>query len=74
MLCPKCKVEMRISRTAYRLTSDTPPKLFVDQEMRCRSRQCSNYDKVVDTISTEIPLMVESAEEETTEEAEETTE
>ena len=63
---------MRISRTAYRLSSDN--KLFVDQEMRCRSRQCSNYDKVVDTISTEIPLMVESAEEETTEETEETTE
>lgn len=42
---------MRISRSTYKVSLDNgEAKLFMEQELRCRSKQCPNYDKVVQTV------------------------
>ena len=60
MLCPLCKLEMRITNTRNVVEHDDTPdevtKLFVIQDLSCVNKSCENYDKVVDTIKTELPL------------------
>jgi hypothetical protein len=60
MKCPKCQVEMRITRSRSIVenddTPDTPTKLFVVQELTCLNKGCENYEKVVETSKNEIPL------------------
>ena len=51
MQCPKCGVEMRISNFRY-VGSDR-----LEQDFTCRSKQCSNYGVVVDTIVNDIDIM-----------------
>lgn len=57
MLCPLCQTEMRISRSVYRLKKIDPPEMVIAHDLVCRSKQCPNYDKVVETI--ENPVEVE---------------
>ena len=51
MKCPLCKIEMRISRTRNIIENDNTPdaetKLYIEQELKCLNKNCSNYDKVV---------------------------
>jgi hypothetical protein len=56
MLCPQCKVEMRLSPPRYRVSNN---KLFIVQDYICRSKQCPNYDKVVETRETELEAEIE---------------
>ena len=60
MKCPLCDVEMRIVRTRNILENDNTPdaetKLFVEQEMKCMNKNCSNFDKVIATAKNEIKI------------------
>ncbi len=60
MLCPICKVEMRLFNPRHEIKyDDTPDKeteLYYKQDLKCRNKNCSNYDKVIETISTPIKL------------------
>ena len=60
MKCPLCKVEMIISHSRNVVENDDTPdektKLFIEQDMSCRNEQCANYEKVVETVKTELPL------------------
>ena len=60
MKCPLCQVEMRITRSRNVVenddTPDTPTKLFVEQEISCLNKNCNNYNTVVETVKSEIPI------------------
>ena len=60
MKCPLCQVEMRICRSRNVLENDNTPdaetKLFIEQELKCLNKNCKNYDKVVETSRTELPI------------------
>ena len=60
MKCPLCQLEMRITASRNVVendnTPDTPTKLFVEMDMTCFNKACENYDTVVDTVRTELPL------------------
>lgn len=60
MKCPLCQVEMRITRSLNRVENDDTPdaetKLFTLQELTCMNKACANYEKVVETVKTELPL------------------
>lgn len=60
MQCPLCRLEMRITSTRNVVehddTPNEPTKLFIEQDLSCVNRNCENYDKVVDTVRSEIPL------------------
>lgn len=51
MQCPKCGVEMRVSGFKY-IGNDK-----IEQDMTCRSKQCSNYGVIVDTVINDIDIM-----------------
>ena len=60
MKCPLCQLEMRITRSRNVVenddTPDTPTRLFYEQEMSCLNKNCSNYNKVVETVKNEQPI------------------
>ena len=60
MKCPLCQVEMRITRSRNILENDNDPekptKLFLEQELSCLNRECSNYNQVVESIKSELPI------------------
>lgn len=60
MKCPLCQLEMRITRSRNVVehddTPDEPTKLYVEQEMSCVNKNCSNYNTVVETVKNEIPI------------------
>lgn len=60
MKCPLCNVEMRITRSRNVVenddTPDAPTKLFVEQELSCLNKNCQNFQKVVQTSKSEIPI------------------
>jgi predicted metal-dependent HD superfamily phosphohydrolase len=60
MKCPLCSVEMRITKTRNILENDNTPdaetKLYVEQDLSCLNKNCSNYEKVVKTVRSEIPI------------------
>ena len=60
MQCPLCRLEMRITGTRNVVehddTPDVPTKLFIEQDLSCVNRNCENYDKVVETVKSEIPI------------------
>lgn len=64
MKCPLCKIEMRIGASRHVTKNDNTPdketQLFLQQDLLCRSRQCPNYGKVVQTVENEIPLLKQS--------------
>ena len=47
MLCPLCKLEMRITNTRNVVEHDDTPdevtKLFVIQDLSCVNKSCENY-------------------------------
>lgn len=51
MVCPRCKIEARISNSKYVTENDTSPdketKLYIVQEFTCRNPQCTDFGKVV---------------------------
>lgn len=60
MKCPKCNLEMRIVKTRNILENDNTPdaetKLFVEQDLSCLNKNCSNFEKIVKTVKNEIPI------------------
>ena len=60
MKCPLCNVEMRITKTRNILENDNTPdaetKLFVEQDLTCLNKNCSNFERVVQTVRNEIPI------------------
>jgi hypothetical protein len=60
MKCPLCKVEMRITKSRNVLvdddTPDLPTKLYIEQDLSCLNKNCSNYKQVVETIRNEEPI------------------
>ena len=61
MKCPQCLVEMAISNSRYKLeTENGAPKLFIEQDLSCRSRQCVNYGKVVKMLKHPLAISNES--------------
>ena len=51
MQCPKCGVEMRVSGFKY-IGNDK-----IEQDMTCRSKQCSNYGVIVNTVVNDLDIM-----------------
>ena len=62
MQCPLCKIEAAISASKYVVSTDIPPKLFIEHEMECRNPQCSNYNKIFSTVRNELPVSKDSKE------------
>lgn len=60
MKCPLCQVEMRITRSRNVVENDDTPdkqtKLFVEQDLSCMNKSCKNYQTVVSTVKSEIPI------------------
>lgn len=60
MICPMCQLEMRITSTRNVVENDDTPeaetKLYVEQDLSCMNRQCENFEKVVETVRSELPL------------------
>jgi len=57
MKCPICQVEMRITGTRNVIKiEDNVPHLFIEQDLSCMNKTCSNYDKIVETTSDEQPV------------------
>jgi len=60
MKCPLCQVEMRISRSRNVVENDDTPdqdtKLYIEQELMCLNKSCSNYEQVVETVKNELPI------------------
>ena len=57
MKCPLCQVEMRITKSRNIIdTSGEEPKLFFEQDLTCLNEKCENYETVVYTEKTELPV------------------
>jgi len=60
MKCPLCQVEMRITRSRNVVEHDDTPneetKLYVEQELSCLNKNCSNYKNVMQTVRNELPI------------------
>lgn len=60
MLCPLCKLEMRITRSRYVVendnTPDAPTKLYQEMDLSCVNEKCPNNGMVVETIKDELAL------------------
>ena len=60
MKCPKCQVELRITRSRNVLenddTPDTPTKLFMEQDLTCLNKSCEDFETVVKTVRNELPI------------------
>ena len=60
MKCPLCQVEMRITRSRNVVEHDDTPneetKLYIEQELSCLNKNCSNYNTVVQTVKNELPI------------------
>lgn len=60
MKCPLCNIEMRITSSKNIVenddTPDTETKLFVMQDLTCMNKNCSNFEKVVETVKNELPI------------------
>ena len=54
MQCPLCKVEMAITKATHIAEGDnsaeTPTKIFMQHELSCRNKKCTNYNKVVQVV------------------------
>lgn len=60
MKCPVCDTELRITKVRHVLENDDSPeketKLYVEQELSCVNKGCTNFSKVVETVKNQIPL------------------
>lgn len=61
MKCPLCKNEMRIESNDLVQRSDGT--LAYRMQLKCRSKNCSNYNQVTKTIYDSIEPIIESEEE-----------
>nr|DAG28828.1 MAG TPA: Ogr/Delta-like zinc finger protein [Bacteriophage sp.] len=59
MKCPLCKIEAAIAESRYVVSEEKPPRLFIEQDMKCRNPQCSNYKKIIVTVRNELPVSKE---------------
>lgn len=51
---------MRITNTKNVLRMiDNVPHLYVSQDLSCMNKQCGNYEKVVETVENEQPIVEE---------------
>lgn len=57
MLCPKCSVEMRIDESGYVVNDG---KFYLKQTYKCRNRNCSNYNKEVESIYNPLDVTVDT--------------
>lgn len=57
MKCPLCNTELRIkkSRNLVEIDGDTP-RLYIQFDMTCGNRNCSNYDTVLEQTKNEQPI------------------
>lgn len=53
MKCPKCQVELRITRSR---NVEEDGKLVIEQDLTCMNRVCPNYNTVVETVEIEEPV------------------
>lgn len=60
MKCPSCNVEAAIAKSRHVIAGDDSPntetKLYIEQEIRCRNPNCSNYNKIISTVRNELPV------------------
>ena len=57
MLCPVCKVEMRIKSSGHVLKKEGEiERLYMKQDLACRNPNCTNHEKVVKTIYNELSV------------------
>ena len=60
MKCPLCQVELRITNSRYVIEDDETPevntKLFIEQDLSCLNKNCNNYNTVVETVRSELPI------------------
>ena len=60
MQCPLCNVEMRITAARNVLENDDTPnketKLYIEQDLTCMNKRCGNYNRVIHTEKTELPI------------------
>lgn len=66
MQCPLCKIEAAIDGSRYVVKNDTSAdvetKLYIEQDMKCRNPNCSNYNKIFNTVQNELPVSKDSVE------------
>lgn len=64
MKCPLCNIEMAIKSSRHVVVGDNSPdtdtKLFLEQELVCRNKNCPNHGKVVDKVKNPIQLSKDS--------------
>lgn len=59
MNCPKCNCALIIGSSRYVVENDTneqPTELYIEQDMKCRNRNCENNGKVIETIRSKIDI------------------
>ena len=60
MKCPLCQLELRITASRNIVEHDDTPEerteLYVEQDLSCVNKDCENFDTVVETIRTELPI------------------
>ena len=57
MQCPLCNIEAAIAGSNHVVTNTVPPKLFIEQHIKCRNPNCSNYDRIFEKVRNEIPVL-----------------
>lgn len=66
MQCPLCNIETAIASSRYVIENDTTAeaetKLYIEQDMKCRNPNCSNYNKIINTVKNELPVSKDSVE------------
>ena len=66
MKCPLCNIEAAIANSRYVIENDTteesPTRLFMEHDFKCRNKQCSNYNKIFETVKNELPVSKDSVE------------
>ena len=60
MKCPACNLDMHITGSKNVVENDDTPnektKLYIVQQLKCRNKNCENYDKVIETNKIELPI------------------
>jgi len=58
MLCPKCKVEARITKVRQAFNIEEQ-KLYRYVDFTCLNKKCPDYEKVIATAKDELPVDIE---------------
>ena len=58
MICPICKTEMRIADVRQEVSGDMSPdtqtEIYTVQDLVCRNKQCTGFDRVMQSVKTKI--------------------